>query len=214
MERMFLHSWYHVQRRREADVLLIAHAQVWPWAFTFLCDMYMSGFFACASFRGHKQRSIWIFHPPSPHNGTPFLSVPTTDVSLHITSLLPPYSWSFCFHGIKKWRHQRLMYSLCIPPLLRKSHKMSMFGSVNVWETALYFRLWWNLEHSEVGVLWWSQHRGCGGCLRAGWPVLFVDDVVEVVLAFVWERQTQSKQASYMCRHNQRAVGGQGEITR
>ncbi len=157
MERMFLHSWYHVQRRREADVLLIAHAQVWPWAFTFLCDMYMSGFFACASFRGHKQRSIWIFHPPSPHNGTPFLSVPTTDVSLHITSLLPPYSWSFCFHGIKKWRHQRLMYSLCIPPLLRKSHKMSLFGSVNVWEAALYFRLWWNLEHSEVGVLWWSH---------------------------------------------------------
>lgn len=35
-------------------------------------------------------------------------------------------------------------------------------------------------------------HRGCGGCFIAGWPVLLVDGVVEVVLAFVWERQTQS----------------------
>lgn len=36
---------------------------------------------------------------------------------------------------------------------------------------------------------------------------------MESVLAFVWERQTQSKQASSMCRHNQSAVGGQGKIT-
>lgn len=70
----------------------------------------------------------------------------------------------------------------------------------------------WSVLKSECsdGV----THRGCGGCFRAGWPVLLVDGVVEVVLAFVWERQTQSKQASHMCRHNQRAVGGQGEITR
>lgn len=57
-------------------------------------------------------------------------------------------------------------------------------------------------------------HQGRSGCFSAGWPVLLVDGVVEPVLAFVWERRTQSKQASYMCRHNQRAVGGQGEITR
>lgn len=163
MDRMFLHSWYHVQRRWEADVMLIAHARVWLRAFKFpVWWVYEWLFCSCLIQKAQTEEHLNISSPFPPqwhafsfsaHHGcvTSYYSF------ILLCSLLPPYSWSFRSHRIQKWRHQRLMYSLCTPPLLRRSNKMSLFGSVNVWKAALYFTLWRNLERSEVGVLWWSH---------------------------------------------------------
>ncbi len=157
MERMFLHSWYHIQRRREADVVLIAHAQVWPWAFTFpVWYVYEWLFCLCLIQRAQTEEHLNISSPFPPQWHAISLGAHHGCVTSYYF-LTSSIFMIVCFHGIQKWGHQRLMYSLCTPPLLRRSHKMSLFGSVNVWEAALYFRLWWNLERSEVGVLWWSH---------------------------------------------------------
>lgn len=187
------------------------------WHLNFQSDEWL--FFFHASFRGHKQKSIWIFHPALPPTMVRQFSLCPPRVchflllshsSVFLTSSKFIHLWSFHFHITQKWRHQRLMYSLCTPSPQRGFHKMSLFGSLNVWEGALCFRCYWNLKLERSDRV---THRGCSGCFSAGWPVLLVDGVVESVLAFVWERQTQSKQASSMCRHNQSAVGGQGKIT-
>ncbi len=175
---------------------------VWPGAFKFsVWCVYEWLFCSCLIQRAQRGAFEYFIPLPPPTMARHFSRCPPRmchfillfHSSMFLTSSI---FMILSFPQIQKWRHQRLMYSLCTPPLLRRSHKMSLFGSVNVWEAALYFRLWWNLECSEVGVLWWSHASRLRWLFRAGWPVLLVDGVVEVVLAFVWERQTQSKQVS------------------
>lgn len=203
---------YKGGRKQMLCLSLMLDAQVWPRAFKFP-EWWVHEWLFCSCLIQRAQTEVHLNisspFPPQWHGvslSAHYGCVTSYYSFILLCSLLPPYSWCFHFHGIQKWRHQRLMYSLCTPSLWKTSHKMSLFGSVNVWEDALHFRL---LERSD-GV----TQQGCGGCFRTHCPVLLVDCVVEGVLAFVWERRTLSKQESSMWRHNQRAVGGQGEITR
>lgn len=137
----FLHSWYHVRRRWEADAVLIAHA----WCSNLAAGIKISRVIRVCEWLFHSEgtnrRGIWIFHPTYPQqwhiaslDAHRFTLLFHSSVFLHIHTFMIP---SFPHYLKTKAPEVNVL-----PLYTIRSPKTSLFGLVNVWEGALCCRLW------------------------------------------------------------------------